>query len=138
MASKSSSSSHLSKQKAFLILSLFSIGLLLSLLSMKPKRVSNVTSKFEVDKRKPSWFDVIEKSIDNKRIKVGLVNVDTRVDGYFQVWWPFVASTRWVLGVQAWFVQPQKQNAYACWFLPDCSWLCRNGYIFFPINELYT
>ncbi|KAG5127432.1 hypothetical protein AAZX31_10G145200 [Glycine max] len=81
MASKSSSSSHLSKQKAFLILSLFSIGLLLSLLSMKPKRVSNVTSKFEVDKRKPSWFEVIEKNYASKRINVGLVNVDTRVDG---------------------------------------------------------
>ncbi|KAG4919830.1 hypothetical protein JHK85_058111 [Glycine max] len=85
MASKSFSSSRLSKQKTVLILSPFSIGLTLSLLSMKPKRVYNVTSTFEVDKRKPSWFDVIEKSIDNKRIKVGLVNVDTRVDGYFQV-----------------------------------------------------
>ncbi|TKY52216.1 UDP-glucuronate protein [Spatholobus suberectus] len=83
MASKSSSSSHLStKQKKFLIVSLFSIGLTLSLLSVRPKRVPIVTtSTLEVDKRKPAWFDVIEKSIDSKRIKVGLVNVDTRIDG---------------------------------------------------------
>lgn len=82
MASKSSSSSHLStKQKTFLILLLFFIGLMISLLSVKPKRASIVTNTiFEEDKRKPSWFEVIEKNFDGKRFKVGLVNVHTRVD----------------------------------------------------------
>nr|KYP74339.1 Glycogenin-1 [Cajanus cajan] len=48
---------------------------------MKPKRVSIATSTlFEKDKRKPVWFDVIEKNNGRKRIKLGLVNVDTRVD----------------------------------------------------------
>ncbi|XP_027364544.1 putative UDP-glucuronate:xylan alpha-glucuronosyltransferase 4 [Abrus precatorius] len=82
MASKSSSSSHLSsKQKTLLILLLFSTSLTLLEHTVKHKRVPIYTSMFEVDKRKPVWFDVIEKNIGGKSIKVGVVNIDTRVDG---------------------------------------------------------
>ncbi|KAJ1387441.1 Nucleotide-diphospho-sugar transferase [Sesbania bispinosa] len=79
MASKSPS--HLSsKNKTFLILLLVSITLTLFVLSVKPKRVPVLTNIFQEDKTKPAWFHVIEKSIDSRRIKVGLVNIDTRVD----------------------------------------------------------
>ncbi|XP_057422813.1 putative UDP-glucuronate:xylan alpha-glucuronosyltransferase 4 [Lotus japonicus] len=80
MASKSPN--HLSsKHKTFLILLLFSLALMLFVLPMKPKRVPTITNIFQVDQRKPSWFDVIEKKIGSERIKVGLVNIGhTRVD----------------------------------------------------------
>ncbi|XP_061338037.1 putative UDP-glucuronate:xylan alpha-glucuronosyltransferase 4 [Gastrolobium bilobum] len=78
MASKSFSLSHLcSKQTTFLIFLLVSITLALFVLSVKPKRVPNITITLQVDKRKPAWFDVIEKNFDNRRIMVGLVNIDT-------------------------------------------------------------
>ncbi|KAK7277925.1 hypothetical protein RJT34_22944 [Clitoria ternatea] len=81
MASKSSSFSHLSSKKTtFLIFFLFSLILTFFLLSVKLKRVPTITTSVsEADhKRKPAWFDVIEKSIDSNRIKVGLVNIDTK------------------------------------------------------------
>lgn len=54
---------------------------MLFVLPMKPKRVPTITNIFQVDQRKPSWFDVIEKKIGSERIKVGLVNIGhTRVD----------------------------------------------------------
>ena len=81
MASKSSSPFLLSsKQKTFVILLLLLIILPLFILSGKPKRAPILTSRYQVEKIKPSWFDVIEKAIDSKSIKVGLVNIDTRVD----------------------------------------------------------
>ncbi|XP_045790878.1 putative UDP-glucuronate:xylan alpha-glucuronosyltransferase 4 [Trifolium pratense] len=62
----------------FLILVFVSITLTLFVLSMKPKRVTN--NIFQLDKRKPTWFNVIEKNIDYKRIKVGVVNINPRLD----------------------------------------------------------
>lgn len=61
----------------FLILMFFSITLTLFVLLMKPKSVTN--NIFQLDKRKPPWFNVIEKNIDNKRIKVGVVNINPRL-----------------------------------------------------------
>ncbi|XP_061348414.1 putative UDP-glucuronate:xylan alpha-glucuronosyltransferase 4 [Gastrolobium bilobum] len=86
MTSKfSHSQSHsFSKQKLFLICFLIVfIPFLLFVFSAKNKRVAVITSTVQVEKKtKPAWFDVIAKGIKNKeKIKVGLVNIDERVDG---------------------------------------------------------
>jgi len=62
----------------FLILMFLSITLTLFVLSMKPKSVTN--NIFQLDKRKPPWFNGIEKNFDNKRIKVGVVNINPRLE----------------------------------------------------------
>ncbi|KAG5087115.1 hypothetical protein JHK82_054512 [Glycine max] len=83
-SNKSSPSRSHSRIKRFLIcLVLMSLPLLFFVLSEKQKRV---TKMLEVDPKprpRPAWFDVIAKGIINnkKKIKVGLVNIDARVDG---------------------------------------------------------
>ncbi|KAK7269327.1 hypothetical protein RIF29_22051 [Crotalaria pallida] len=86
MASNCSSLSFSSKQKTYFILLFVSTALSLFIfLVVKPtKRVPIITSilnHHQVEKTKPSWFDVIEKNIgpSKRRIKVGLVNFDSRV-----------------------------------------------------------
>ncbi|KAI4301799.1 hypothetical protein L6164_035043 [Bauhinia variegata] len=83
MASPSSFPSHSSpRQKPFVIcLLLVSLFILLSVLSVKPKKAPIFTRILEEDKRKSVWLHLVAKAINssNTKIKIGLVNIDDAV-----------------------------------------------------------